>query len=655
MSVHAERSSAVVEDLDTLFRSGTATGLDETQLLRRFAHHRDEAAFRLLVERHGPRVLGVCRRILDDHHLADDAFQATFLVLARRATSIGRPDRLGGWLIGVARRVARKAQVSAMRRSQHERLFAEQAPTQTASAADGTFELAGLLAEELQRLPDNHRRAVELCCLEGLSTDEAARRLGCPRGTDGTRVARGRERLKRGLERRGATFSAALAAGNTRLPRLIVHNTVRAAVAFSKASVGPVATTAGAVSPAVVALAESALRSFFMTKLSLASATITTAIAVGGFVTYRAVGARGPGEVRAAASTGAAFIDDQDVIQGTWVVTNVKMNGGPPEVPEGVNGMEWTFQGKNIQTSLPLGDGKTTFKLALEGDQRTITITDGTGKTFIALYQLGDEELRLALGPKESEPPVGFDAKGDAGRPVMVLTLLPKAKAPKLAPEQQEKAKKSQSSAHTAAARALSVNNLKQIGLAMHNFADSNGGFPAAAICDDDNKPLLSWRVAILPYIEQEALYREFRLNEPWDSAHNKALIAKMPKLYAPVGREAQNAKPGTTFYQAFVGGGALFDVAMPRPLAKIADGTSYTLLIVEGSDPVTWTQPTDIGFDKNAADPPKVGGALFEGGFNAGFADGSVRFIKDTIDPRTLKALITANGGEVFDPQSIP
>jgi prepilin-type processing-associated H-X9-DG protein len=203
-------------------------------------------------------------------------------------------------------------------------------------------------------------------------------------------------------------------------------------------------------------------------------------------------------------------------------------------------------------------------------------------------------------------------------------------------------------SARTAARRAQSVNNMKQIGLAMHNFHSSFNTFPAAAICDQDGKPLLSWRVAILPYIEQQALYNEFHLDEPWDSEHNKTLIDKMPRIYAIPNAPAPD---GQTYYQVFVDNGALFDVSEGIGLEKVTDGTSNTILCVEAGKSVPWTKPEDITYDPEKP-LPKLGNH-FPGGFNAGFADGSVKFIKHTIDMDTLRALITRDGGEVVSADS--
>jgi hypothetical protein len=194
------------------------------------------------------------------------------------------------------------------------------------------------------------------------------------------------------------------------------------------------------------------------------------------------------------------------------------------------------------------------------------------------------------------------------------------------------------------AARNRSANNLKQIGLAMHNYHDNVGRFPAAAVFDKDGKALLSWRVLILPYIEQDALYREFHLDEAWDSKHNKKLLKKIPPVYVhPLGK----AKAGETYYQAFVGKGAFFEGKRGLRIMDIIDGTSNTLLAVEAAKAVPWSKPEDLPYD--AKKPlPKVGG-VFPEGFWGLFCDGSVRFLPRSLKPKTLRALITRNGGETL------
>ena len=201
-------------------------------------------------------------------------------------------------------------------------------------------------------------------------------------------------------------------------------------------------------------------------------------------------------------------------------------------------------------------------------------------------------------------------------------------------------------SAREAARRAQCVNNLKQIGLAMHNYHSANNVFPMQAITDKDGKPLLSWRVAILPYLEQNELYNKFKLDEPWDSPNNKPLIKEMPQVYLCPSR--RNPEPGTTTYRVFVGKGALFEEGEGTGFQNVTDGTSNTIMIVESKDAVPWTKPDDLKFDMEAK--PSLYGAAspHPGGFNAAFADGSVRFIKNSVSVQVFKALITRASGEV-------
>src|SRR5262249_15789904 len=156
---------------------------------------------------------------------------------------------------------------------------------------------------------------------------------------------------------------------------------------------------------------------------------------------------------------------------------------------------------------------------------------------------------------------------------------------------------------------------------------------------------LLSWRVAILPYIEQDALYKQFKLDEPWDSEHNKNLAATRVKLYELPGVTGEPA--GTTHYRVFVGGGALFELNRGVRFVEIRDGMSNTIMVVEAKDGVPWTKPDELTYAPDKR--PAVG--YFKDGFNALFADGAVRWIKPTIDPKVLHALITRAGGENVAP----
>jgi len=233
----------------------------DADLLRRFARRADQDAFAALVARHGAMVLGVCRRVLGDAHAAEDAFQAAFLVLARKAASLGRPAALAGWLHGVARRVALKARG----RTRRGGALAD-APEPTDPRPDPPARLAGrellaALEEEVQRLPEAQRLAVVLCRLEGLSQEEAARRLGCTAGTVRGRLERGRARLRERFLRRGLTLPAALAAVEAvraSAPAALARLGTSAAKAATLFAAGP--KPAGAATAAAVALAEGVLK-----------------------------------------------------------------------------------------------------------------------------------------------------------------------------------------------------------------------------------------------------------------------------------------------------------------------------------------------------------------------------------------------------------
>ncbi len=207
-----------------------------------------------------------------------------------------------------------------------------------------------------------------------------------------------------------------------------------------------------------------------------------------------------------------------------------------------------------------------------------------------------------------------------------------------------ESAKKAQESAK----RMQSMNNLKQIGLAFHNNHSALGDFPAPAITSKDGKPLLSWRVKILPFIEEERLYKQFKLDEPWDSDHNKKLVNRMPKVYQNPNLKLENGK---TTYLVPTGKGGLFAAQEKGvKLNNVTDGTSNTIMVVEvpANMAVTWTKPEDWEVTAEGAVEKFLAG--LKDGFNAGFADGSVRYIKKTIDVKTLKAVLSPDGGEVIN-----
>jgi RNA polymerase sigma factor (sigma-70 family) len=228
------QAGVVLQQLRRLAEGRRPDQAPDGQLLERFTAHRDEAAFAGLVRRHGPMVLGVCRSVLRHEQDAEDAFQATFLVLARKAGSIRQKGSVAGWLYEVAYRVALKAHAGCIRRRAHERRASEMAP------ADPTLDmtlrdLQRVLHEELRELPDRYRVPLVLCYLEGLSHEEAARQLGWTKGALRGRLDRGREHVRRRLTRRGVTLSAALGAAGLALKApaaraALVEAVVRAAM-----------------------------------------------------------------------------------------------------------------------------------------------------------------------------------------------------------------------------------------------------------------------------------------------------------------------------------------------------------------------------------------------------------------------------------------
>ena len=278
-------SLAVLHDIQTLFDAGTATGLTDRQLLDRFANLPDDsskAAFEILVLRHGPTILRVCRNLLRNEADAADAFQATFLVLVRRRETVRRLESVGGWLYGVACRVAARARVNAARR----RAAEQRAAFRVVEAVDAedeacsTSDFGPVVQEEVRRLPERYRAVVVLCYWQSLTHEQAASQLGCPLGTVRSRLARARKLLQRRLIRRGLAPLAVVivsvldgsASASTlpAAPLALVNATVRAAAASASGQA-----LSYAVSGATVSLVERVLWSMAMIKLKTVAVGLT--------------------------------------------------------------------------------------------------------------------------------------------------------------------------------------------------------------------------------------------------------------------------------------------------------------------------------------------------------------------------------------------
>jgi RNA polymerase sigma factor (sigma-70 family) len=242
-----EAAHLLANYLHQLSSAARVDNLPDRALIERFANQRDEDAFAALVRRHGPMVLRICQRVLHDAHAAEDAFQATFLVLSRKAASLRCADTVGCWLHGVAYRVAQNARKQRARRQKHESQAAVEKPADDPLAELSVREAQAILDQELTRLPEKYRAPLVLCCLEGRTRDEAARQLGWSSSLVKSRLEQGRERLHQRLTRRGLTLPAALGAMlliEEAAPASLPAVLIRAAVQAGRSSNGVSASVA---------------------------------------------------------------------------------------------------------------------------------------------------------------------------------------------------------------------------------------------------------------------------------------------------------------------------------------------------------------------------------------------------------------------------
>ena len=197
--------------------------------------------------------------------------------------------------------------------------------------------------------------------------------------------------------------------------------------------------------------------------------------------------------------------------------------------------------------------------------------------------------------------------------------------------------------AREAARRAQSSNNLKQIGLALHNYHDTNGSFPPAVVTDANGQPLYSGRVLLLPYMEKQGLSQQFKWNEPWDSPNNQPISQKMMTVF--IDPSNPNPKPGQTDYLFVTGKGTVFEAGVSTKIREITDGTSNTMIVVEvRNSGVSWAEPKDLDISQPMALPP----GNHPGGNIAAFGDGSVRFLSKALPAQTVRDTATKAGGEI-------
>jgi RNA polymerase sigma factor (sigma-70 family) len=317
-------------------------GWTDGQLLDVYVHSREEEAFAALLHRHGPMVWGVCRRVLGNEGDAEDAFQATFLVLVRKAASIVPREQIANWLYGVARQTAVKARAMAVRRMAREKLVKDM-PEVAAEEQNGLDDWLPLLDQVLGRLPEKYRTAIVLCDLQGKSYKEAAGELGCPEGTLAARLARGRAMLSKRLARQGFIVTSAVLAAvlsqsaSASTPASVVSSTIKAATLLA---VGRAAAS-GAISVQVAALTEGVLKAMLLSKLKLATTlmvTVGTLSGAAGLLYFAQAGEKAPRSETPAAERGIAT--------PAPAAENILLNGG---FEKGDDSPEHWSQGAEIE------------------------------------------------------------------------------------------------------------------------------------------------------------------------------------------------------------------------------------------------------------------------------------------------------------------
>lgn len=404
--------SSVVHSLGQIQRRQETAGITDGDWLERFIHRKDSDAFATLLRLHGPMVLGVCRRILRNESDAEDAFQATFLVLIRKAASIVPRNMVGNWLYGVACTTALKARAMKTKRTTKER----QALPPPKNEDQSNEELQAILDQELQSLPKIYRTAIVLCELEGKSIKQAAQQLGCPAGTVGARLARGRSLLARRLKRRQVTLTStglaaflAHASADAGLPPLLMNSTVHAAASL----VAGTGTLQGLYSTNVLTLSNGVLKAMLLSKLKLLAVSVG-AISLGATIL---AGAAEPGRAMGGAGS-AALIATSVVTQAQppkpvkaahfiWAVAFTP-DGKSLVVSEGTNlvrlwdmttqlpGKSFVGASKIIRSVAISPDGKL---LAAGGDEGVVFVWDMATQKLLYQYDAKSNILTLAFSP----------------------------------------------------------------------------------------------------------------------------------------------------------------------------------------------------------------------------------------------------------------
>jgi RNA polymerase sigma factor (sigma-70 family) len=405
----------VLQHLRRVLLRRDGAGRTDGELLEAFVSRRDEASFEALVRRHGPMVLGVCRRALRNPHDAEDAFQATFLVLVRRAASVVPRERVGNWLYGVAYRTALEAKRAAARRQARERQVNEM-PHPTTEPEECWRELRPLLDRELNRLPDKYRAPVVLCDLEGRTRKEAARQLGLPEGTVSGQLTTARRMLAKRLSRQGLTLSAGALAtvlsrgpASAAVPAPLITSTVQSAASTATAP----AAVAG-VSANVTALTDGVAKALSLTRLRTVTPLLLVATLLGGagWVSHCLQGAeRQPEAVWDDDSRMPprviVDVSDLEKLQGTWVGVSSEGNG-IKDFDQFVHENKLVFAADRMTLRTKKGGWEGLSRLGPATRPKEIDVDFGDGRGIKAIYELEGDRLKLCYS-KGGERPTSFD------------------------------------------------------------------------------------------------------------------------------------------------------------------------------------------------------------------------------------------------------
>lgn len=424
--------SAVFRQLRSTVMLQDGAGLTDGQLLEGYISHREEAALAALVHRHGPMAWGVCRRVLRNYHDAEDAFQATFLVLVRKAASIASRELLANWLYGVAYHTALKARTSAARRQARESQVLEM-PEPEAAPADERHDLQPLLDQELSRLPDKYRIPIVLCDLEGKTRKQAAGQLGCPEGTVAGRLARARVLLAKRLARHGLAFSGgafaavlAPAAASASVPPAVLSSTIQAATLFAAGQ--------AALSVKVAALAEGVLKTMLLNKLKgvlAALVLVVGLIALGSSflppnhaaekATGLAVALNTGDEKKPADDAALKGLEQAWSLEGGWTgVVSDQSKGAIYTIGQGKCAVLDLAGNKQRDIKLPKQSGSLVRMAAWRGTGGKALLTFGVWSADLTAYDLNGKELWSYPRADGIDDVWAGDLNGDASDEVIV-------------------------------------------------------------------------------------------------------------------------------------------------------------------------------------------------------------------------------------------